>query len=395
MCARGTARARELRLYVQRVNYRQRRSPRWSREAMMEADTLQAIEQAQGSCPADDSADGDADLVKVQVFEERVSPGFNTCSANDWAAIGHADGLGVPMEFMELAEVECGNEELALTPPAEPTSASVPYARDKTGVAGTSAGTPDVESGSRNPDPHHDPHHDPRSGSSQDPHVRGSQWRPLMQLLRDNTFQPGVRPDVILGETTTPGLMYKEQPKRRRRHSMVSHPRDKWYNTGGIKSASDRFDSASNCGLRKRYGKIVRQGLPVIRFHEYKLLEQDPATGKLREGKDGPTLFHLLAEKKPCGKRRPGCAGEASADGAAKGGEVRSGGSKRRRCSKTFAQAPYECKKIEAQVESHEVQLQAMRTREADLRKQLAAAKAKIAEQAAELRTLRQSQRSQ
>ena len=90
--------------------------------------------------------------------------------------------------------------------------------------------------------------------------------------------------------------MFKETPKRRRPHSTKTHPLDKWYNTGGIKSASDRFPSTSNIGLRKRYGKIVRAGLPLLRFHEYTLISRDPCTDKVSEVPNSASLFRLVRE---------------------------------------------------------------------------------------------------
>ena len=124
-------------------------------------------------------------------------------------------------------------------------------------------------------------------------------WQETIRLLRDESFLPGPRPDQIQGEHVSPNLMYKELPKRRRPHSLPTHPRDKWYNTGGIKSASDRFDQQTNFGLRKRYGKVVREGgLCVLRFYEYKLLHRDAKSGEISEQKDGPTLFHLVPESR-------------------------------------------------------------------------------------------------
>lgn len=63
--------------------------------------------------------------------------------------------------------------------------------------------------------------------------------------------------------------------------------------------------------MRKRYGKIVRQGLPTLRFHEYKILtrvqlqqpqlqqenENEKATSEaVHEDKDGPVLFLLIPD---------------------------------------------------------------------------------------------------
>jgi hypothetical protein len=82
----------------------------------------------------------------------------------------------------------------------------------------------------------------------------------LIDLLLDDSFTAsGPRPDRITSETVPPFLMFKENPKRRREHSSAARQTDKWYNTGGIKSASDRFDMPRGLGLRKRYGKIVRE----------------------------------------------------------------------------------------------------------------------------------------
>ena len=120
-----------------------------------------------------------------------------------------------------------------------------------------------------------------------------TRWQRLIELLADNSFFPGTRPDLIEGAHVTPGLMFKEHPKRRRAHSSGSQHKDKWFNTGGIKSASDRFDPVSGLGLRKRYGKVVRDnGRPVLKFQEFSLLRR--VQGTLTEPKNGPTIFHIM-----------------------------------------------------------------------------------------------------
>jgi hypothetical protein len=74
---------------------------------------------------------------------------------------------------------------------------------------------------------------------------------------------------------------------------LLRRTKDKWFNTGGIKSASDRFDAGSGFGLRKRYGKVVREGgLPVLKFQEFSLLRKLGST--LVEEKNGPSLFHIV-----------------------------------------------------------------------------------------------------
>eukprot|EP01043_Picozoa_sp_COSAG02_P058632 COSAG02_NODE_7332_length_3061_cov_1.383862_1_plen_348_part_00 len=119
-------------------------------------------------------------------------------------------------------------------------------------------------------------------------------WKHLIRLLSDDKFLPVPRPDEIKEDVISDNLIFKEMPKRRRPHSTSARPLDKWFNTGGIKSASDRFDDETGLGLRKRYGKIVRQGLPVLRFYEYKLLYCDPKTGAQEERKNSPTLMHIV-----------------------------------------------------------------------------------------------------
>ncbi len=118
----------------------------------------------------------------------------------------------------------------------------------------------------------------------------------LIKLLSDDEFRPGARPDLIKRPTVPAGTMFKETPKRRRPHATQARPLDKWYNTGGIKTASDRFPSTSNLGLRKRYGKIVRDGLPLLRFHEYTLISRNPLTDEVSEVPNGACLFHMVPE---------------------------------------------------------------------------------------------------
>jgi hypothetical protein len=185
-------------------------------------------------------------------------------------------------------------------------------------------------------------------------------WKSLIKLLSDDSFNPGVRPDEIKDETVGEDVMFKETPKRRRPHSTPTHPRDKWYNTGGIKSASDRFDAKIGLGLRKRYGKVVRGGgLPVLRFYEYKLLHRDAKTGEVDERKDGPTLMVLVSDLK-----RP------------KTGDH------------DVSVSP-----LEERARNQEQMIAEMRTKEEDLQRQLTEANALIKRQAAALKKLKASRR--
>ena len=181
-------------------------------------------------------------------------------------------------------------------------------------------------------------------------------WRELVRLLQDASFTLGQRPDEILDDRIRPGLMFKEHPKRRREHSTTTRPMDKWYNTGGIKSASDRFLSDSEVGLRKRYGKVVRAERSVLRFHEYKLLQR-PKSGEVIEAKLGPTLYRLVPEN----KRRQEAAGGAK--GARLGGPP-----------------PPRAHLVQQQQE-----MERLRKSNAKLEKQLEKARKKIAKQAQQL----------
>ena len=257
---------------------------------------------------------------------------------------------------------ECGSgesDELALTPPGEPrptsnaiTSGALPQRRGRkrpAADASATASTPTTEQ----------PNNEMK-------------WQKLIELLGDETFLPGQRPDRIEGTTVPPELMYKEMPKRRRPHSLPTHPRDKWYNTGGIKSASDRFDRASNLGLRKRYGKVVREHLPVLRFHEYTLLTRDAKTGELKEQKGGPTLFYLVPEATKRPKVDTLASSVASGSGSGAEEDARSTAAARK------------------QLAVQEKQLEIMRAQEATLQLQLAEAKLLIKQQAEALASLQQ-----
>lgn len=340
---------------------------------------LNFIDKAGGACGTDE-----IELMNLhESLELPTQPEFKMATLRDRTSLGRADGLTVPMEFLDFTDftdftkLESSNEKLALTPPAQLNTVKAVDERDRSGT-----NTPDSAAS------------DGKQSYVTGTHMsQGTCWKSLIKLLRDDMFQPGIRPDLMLDEEITPGLMYKEIPKLRRRHSAPSHPRDKWYNTGGIKSASDRFDPESNYGLRKRYGKIVRKGLSVIRFHEYGLLTRDPNTGELVEGKRGPTLFHILGEK-AC--QAPGRdAAKRAGTACTAGTGARNDNRKRRRTGPvSTALAPSSRRKkstqLAAQLASQKEQLEALRSKEADLQEQLTAANALIREQAIKLRRLRQ-----
>lgn len=187
-------------------------------------------------------------------------------------------------------------------------------------------------------------------------------WRHVVTLLQNSDFKPGQRPDQIMDEHIVPGLMFKEHPKRRREHSTLTRPMDKWYNTGGIKSASDRFLPGSEAGLRKRYGKVVREGLGVLRFHEYKLLQR-LQNGEVLEGKLGPALYRLVPESK---RRQESHA--QSVDNRPKA-----------------ISNPVDVAAQRKQLQTQGIEMERLRKETAKLERQLAAAQKKIAKQAAQL----------
>ncbi len=187
-------------------------------------------------------------------------------------------------------------DELALTPPDDPTSEASTDSDDSTPGA-SRRGQKRSACSAATTKPNLKQPRTSAEESNGDVAVE-IQWQTLLNLLADENYMPGARPDLIDSQSVRPNLMFKEQPKRRRPHSSPAHRRDKWYNTGGVKSASDRFDATSNLGMRKRYGKVVREGLPVLRFHEYTLLTRDPVTEEVTESPSGASLFHLVADTK-------------------------------------------------------------------------------------------------
>jgi hypothetical protein len=202
-------------------------------------------------------------------------------------------------------------------------------------------------------------------------------WRQLVKLLQNADFTPGQRPDQIMDENIIPGLMFKEHPKRRREHSTLSRPMDKWYNTGGIKSASDRFLQDSEVGLRKRYGKVVRAERSVLRFHEYKLLQR-PVGGEVLEAKLGPTLYRLVPEskrKQDAAMHAQASRGSGRGHGGGRGGTT-IGGS---------ALGGLHDVVQRRQLEIQQTEMNRLRQETAKLEKQLAAAHKKIAKQARQL----------
>lgn len=241
------------------------------------------------------ASDSEADLHVAPTSPNQPTRFVDLCSWGDSLNLHVSDAFPSGMHISDTII-----DELALTPPDDPTmmpgSESATESADSTPEASRRGKKRSVGSAATKPNPK-------QSRTSTEDSTNGDvanevQWPTLLKLLCDDNYKPGVRPDLIDAPTAKPGMTFKEQPKRRRPHSSPAHRRDKWYNTGGVKSASDRFDPTTNLGMRKRYGKVVREGLPVIRFHEYTLLTRDPVTGEAKEDPKGASLFHLVANTK-------------------------------------------------------------------------------------------------
>ena len=89
-----------------------------------------------------------------------------------------------------------------------------------------------------------------------------------LHLLQNNDSNLQERPAHI-SEEVDPYLLFLESPKQKRTAAKwggVAGRIDRWANSGGVSGAHDYFPSGSTgldaSGVRKRYGRIVRQGMP-------------------------------------------------------------------------------------------------------------------------------------
>ena len=97
-----------------------------------------------------------------------------------------------------------------------------------------------------------------------------------LSLLMDASFAPGARPEKMLVPDFQM-MWFKEAPKARR----GGGGGDAWRNTGGGKASRDWIDGSGQLGLRKRYGKVTREALGLLRFQVH--ADRIPALRVLRQ----------------------------------------------------------------------------------------------------------------
>ena len=149
-----------------------------------------------------------------------------------------------------------------------------------------------------------------------------------LHLLQDNSDNLMERPPHIT-EDVNPYMLFMESPKQKRTASKWAGLQggriDRWANSGGVSGAHDYFPSAKPgacVGVRKRYGRIVRVGLPLLKFFEFTLLRKDSEDSTPVEDKS-TVLFQVFSETSRAapGKRhwetsesREGAAAESRSD---------------------------------------------------------------------------------
>lgn len=122
-----------------------------------------------------------------------------------------------------------------------------------------------------------------------------------LHLLQDRSGSLLERPPHIT-QDVNPYMLFMESPKQKRTAGkwggLQGGRIDRWANSGGVSGAHDYYPSAKPdacVGVRKRYGRIVRVGLPLLKFFEFTLLRRDtPADGAAED--KGAVLFQVFSE---------------------------------------------------------------------------------------------------
>ena len=122
-----------------------------------------------------------------------------------------------------------------------------------------------------------------------------------MRLLQDPAHGLQERPPHIT-EEVNPYMLFMESPKQKRTSGkwsgLLGGRIDRWANSGGVSGAHDYFPSAKPeacVGVRKRYGRIVRVGQPLLKFFEFTLLRRASPNEEPEEDKD-TVLFQVFSE---------------------------------------------------------------------------------------------------
>ena len=122
-----------------------------------------------------------------------------------------------------------------------------------------------------------------------------------LHLLQDRSEQLLERPPHIT-QDVSPYMLFMETPKQKRTAGkwggLGGGRIDRWANSGGVSGAHDYFPSAKPdacIGVRKRYGRIVRVGLPLLKFFEFTLLRRTHPNEDAVEDKS-TVLFQVFSE---------------------------------------------------------------------------------------------------
>lgn len=123
-----------------------------------------------------------------------------------------------------------------------------------------------------------------------------------MQLLQNQDGSLQERPAHI-SEGVDPYLLFMETPKQKRtagKWEGTAARIDRWANSGGVSGAHDYFPSTdaglSALGVRKRYGRIVRQGKPLLKFFEFTLIHKGPGDDSTNTEDKNCVLFQVFSE---------------------------------------------------------------------------------------------------
>ena len=141
-----------------------------------------------------------------------------------------------------------------------------------------------------------------------------------LHLLQDRSEQLLERPPHIT-QDVSPYMLFMETPKQKRTAGkwggLGGGRIDRWANSGGVSGAHDYFPSAKPdacIGVRKRYGRIVRVGLPLLKFFEFTLLRRTHPNEDAVEDKSGVAESSAARAAAAFRRDTPGRAGGFRAD---------------------------------------------------------------------------------
>ena len=97
-----------------------------------------------------------------------------------------------------------------------------------------------------------------------------SVWDFVLRIIVADDTRYGERPEVLT--PTAARQIFVERPPKRRRAGC-----DRWRFSGGQRGATDLW-LQEHVGVRKRYGKVIREGGQTVRFCSFTLLRRPEDT---------------------------------------------------------------------------------------------------------------------